>query len=186
MIRPVKDRIDLCELVREMNLTGLGCELGAGSGWFSHKILTRTRLKTVYSVDPWDKPEGSPISFRADPGLYLECLRLLLPFGPRSYVLRTLSNEAAKLFPDESFDFVYIDANHWEPEIRNDLATWWPKVRPGGVFAGHDWCDTFHLDVKNEVLKFAARERAVLNLTECDQTHEGHVIRSWFVVKERR
>lgn len=182
-MRPVKDRIDLCEMVRELGLTGPGVELGAGSGWFSHKILMRTRLSRLYSVDPWDKPPGSEISFRADPSLYLECLRLLLPFGSRSYVLRTLSAEAVGLFPDSHFSFVYIDANHWGPEITNDIAQWWPKVAPGGVFAGHDWCDTYHLDVKEAVLKFAAKERVVLNLTEKDQEHEGHVIRSWFVRK---
>lgn len=106
-----------------------------------------------------------------------------IPIGDRSYVLRTLSNEAVKLFPNGTFDFVYIDANHWGPEIRNDIETWWPKVREGGIFAGHDWCDTFHTDVKDAVLKFAAKERVVLNVTECDETWDGHVVRSWFVRK---
>jgi hypothetical protein len=179
----IKDRIALCDFVRELGLTGIGCELGAGSGWFSHKILAHTNLSKVYSVDPWDKPEGSPIDFRADPTLYIECLKTLMPFGDRSYVLRTLSNEAAKLFPDGHFDFVYIDANHWEPEIRNDIATWWPKVKPGGILAGHDYCETFHLDVKRVVDEFVDREVLTLNLTECDQTHREHVIRSWFVRK---
>lgn len=184
VIRPVKNRIDLCELVREMGFSGEGVELGAGSGWFSHKILQYSRLRRLYSVDPFDKPEESPISFRADPSVYLDCLRTLLPFGDRSYVLRTLSDEAAKLFDDGAFDFVYIDANHWEPEVRNDVEKWWPKVRRGGILAGHDWCDTYHLDVKKVVTEFVERERLALHLTDSDQTHEGHVIRSWFVFKE--
>lgn len=184
-MRPVRNRVDLCDLLGEIGFTGLGCELGAGSGWFSHKILTYSDLSRLYSVDPFDKPEGSPISFRADPSVYIDCLRTLMPFGERSYVLRTLSSEAAKLFSDETFDFVYVDANHWEPEVRNDIETWWPKVRKGGILAGHDWCDTFHLDVKKVVTEFVEREGLRLYLTEKDQEYQGHVIRSWFVVKEQ-
>lgn len=183
-MRPVKDRLDLLALLNDLDLKGAGIELGAGSGWYSHKILTHTMLSKLYSVDPWDKPPGSEIHFRADPSVYLDCLRTLWPFGDRSCLLHTLSAEAVKFFPDAHFDFVYIDANHWGPEIRNDIDQWWPKVKPGGIFAGHDWCDTFHLDVKDAVLKFVEREGLTLQLTECDQVHDGHVIRSWFVVRE--
>lgn len=179
----MKDRLELLDWIKSLGLTGVGCELGVGSGWYSHKILSRTGLSLVYSVDPWDKPEGSPISFRADPSLYIECLKTLMPFGSRSYALRTLSAEAAALFPDGHFDFVYIDANHWGPEVRNDIEQWWTKVRTGGVLAGHDYCDTFHLDVKRAVDEFVSRNSLSLGLTDCDQVHDGHVIRSWFVMK---
>lgn len=186
-MRPVTNRLDLCDLLAELGYDGEGVELGAGSGWFSHHILNRSRLSRMYSVDPFDKPPGSEISFRADPSVYLECLRTLMPYEERSYVLRTLSNEAAKLFPDAAFDFVYIDANHWKPEVQNDIETWWPKVRPGGMLAGHDWCDTFHLDVREVVDKFVRDNGLTLHLTECDQVYDGrHVIRSWFFLKPRR
>jgi hypothetical protein len=37
--------------------------------------------------------------------------------------------------------------------------------------------------VKRVVDEFVDREVLTLNLTECDQTHREHVIRSWFVRK---
>lgn len=46
---------------------------------------------------------------------------------------------AAKLFADHSLDFVFIDANHEYDSVVHDLATWAPKVKPGGLFAGHDY-----------------------------------------------
>jgi hypothetical protein len=49
------------------------------------------------------------------------------------------SLEGAKLYPDGHFDLVYIDACHDYPAVRDDIAAWLPKVRPGGVLAGHDW-----------------------------------------------
>lgn len=36
-------------------------------------------------------------------------------------------------------DFVFLDANHYLDHVRADLAAWWPRVRPGGIFCGHDY-----------------------------------------------
>jgi hypothetical protein len=49
------------------------------------------------------------------------------------------SIEGSKLFEDESLDFVYIDASHEYENVKNDLIYWYPKVKYGGVFAGHDY-----------------------------------------------
>lgn len=36
-------------------------------------------------------------------------------------------------------DFIYIDANHREEAVRDDLAYWHRKLEPGGTIAGHDY-----------------------------------------------
>lgn len=41
--------------------------------------------------------------------------------------------------PDGGVDLVYLDGDHSEPVIGQDLDHFWPKVRPGGVFCGDDW-----------------------------------------------
>lgn len=48
---------------------------------------------------------------------------------------------AAKLYEDNSLDFVFIDGDHRRENVLSDLNAWWPKVRPGGVLAGHDFDD---------------------------------------------
>jgi hypothetical protein len=53
--------------------------------------------------------------------------------------LATDSTLAAKLFPDNSVDFVYIDAEHSREALLRDLRLWWPKVKPGGIIGGHDY-----------------------------------------------
>jgi predicted O-methyltransferase YrrM len=40
-----------------------------------------------------------------------------------------------------SFDFVYIDARHDYASALEDIRDWWPKVRRGGILAGHDYVD---------------------------------------------
>mmetsp|Transcript_16520 Transcript_16520/g.40369 ORF Transcript_16520/g.40369 Transcript_16520/m.40369 type:complete len:306 (+) Transcript_16520:1341-2258(+) len=44
-------------------------------------------------------------------------------------------------YPDESFDFVYLDALHTYEAVKAEMFTWWKKVRHGGILAGHDYCN---------------------------------------------
>jgi hypothetical protein len=43
------------------------------------------------------------------------------------------------LFKDNSLDYIYIDGNHDYDHAKQDLKLWWPKLRPGGLMAGHDY-----------------------------------------------
>jgi predicted O-methyltransferase YrrM len=47
--------------------------------------------------------------------------------------------EAARHYEDLSLDMVFIDADHSYESVRNDIAAWLPKVRLGGILAGHDF-----------------------------------------------
>jgi len=48
------------------------------------------------------------------------------------------SANAADLFEDGSVDFVFIDASHEYQAVSRDISAWYPKVRDGGIIAGHD------------------------------------------------
>ena len=43
--------------------------------------------------------------------------------------------------PDEAFDFVYLDGAHDNKNVRKELPRYFRKLRPGGVLAGHDYCN---------------------------------------------
>jgi len=49
------------------------------------------------------------------------------------------SVEAAAQFNDASVDFVFIDADHSYDAVRADIRAWRPKLRAGGLLAGHDY-----------------------------------------------
>jgi len=49
------------------------------------------------------------------------------------------SAAAAGLYADELFDVVFIDGAHELEAVRRDLAAWMPKLKPGGLLAGHDF-----------------------------------------------
>lgn len=52
---------------------------------------------------------------------------------------RATSVTAALRFPHEWVDLVFLDGGHTLTEVLEDIAAWWPRVRPGGVIAGHDF-----------------------------------------------
>lgn len=49
------------------------------------------------------------------------------------------SEEKAKLYKDESLDFVFIDANHTYEYVKKDIEAWLPKIKKGGIIGGHDF-----------------------------------------------
>ena len=52
--------------------------------------------------------------------------------------IKSESSEAAHVFQDDSVDFVFLDANHDHDWVKRDILAWLPKVRKGGIIAGHD------------------------------------------------
>lgn len=56
---------------------------------------------------------------------------------------RSCVTEAAEATVPPLLDAVYIDACHDTRSVWQDLETWWPRVRPGGLLAGHDYLDAW-------------------------------------------
>ena len=41
----------------------------------------------------------------------------------------------------KSIDFIFLDAEHYNPNDRDNIDFWLPKIKPGGMFSGHDWVE---------------------------------------------
>lgn len=118
-------------------------------------------------------------------GRYQQTLSLLAQFGDRSDVWRLTGHDAGGQLQDESLDFAYIDARHDYSSVREDIRDWWPKVKPGGLLAGHDYIDgklpTGTYGVKSAVDEFFTERRLRVFHTWRDAT-----TKSWFVLKPMR
>jgi predicted O-methyltransferase YrrM len=71
--------------------------------------------------------------------------------------LQGWSDACAKEFDDRSLDLVFVDADHSEEWVLRDLSAWLPKVRRGGIIAGHDYGSRHHPGVKLAVDRTFAR-----------------------------
>lgn len=132
-------RAELCLLFAAMGFKE-GAEVGVWTGKFSERICQTVQGVHLRCVDPWT-PYAAYRERKNDPerlaSAYKEAQQRLRPFG--CTLMRMTSLEAAKQVPDASLDFVYLDGNHERAFIQADLQAWTPKVRQGGIVAGHDF-----------------------------------------------
>ena len=75
---------------------------------------------------------------------------------PNHYFIEKLTHEAVHSV-QEQLDLVYIDVAHNKFDVQRDIKTWWPKIRLGGIIAGHDY---HGYDVAEAVLEIFPRTRA--------------------------
>ena len=152
--------------IREKFGKGLtGAEIGVYKGdnaEFMLKILEPTML---YLIDPWNNFLDTDSNEIIGETQYIETQQRLKEYGNKRLIKRT-SQEASKIIQDE-LDFVYIDADHHYDSIVNDLKLWYPKVKKGGVLAGHDYHKSMEGIVK-AVNEFYANNKLQLMYAETD------------------
>lgn len=118
---------------------GRGAEIGVLYGDTSLYLLHQFRNLYLFSIDPY-LPYDEPNRTAADLARYEGYARQrLAPFGSQSIMVKKTSVDAAPSIPDESLDFVFIDAQHTYEACTEDIQTWFPKVRRGGLITGHDY-----------------------------------------------
>lgn len=112
----------------------VGIELGVAEGMFSHLVLSRKEVQHWYSVDMWAGDRGHDVN------QYKKAVSKLLPYKEKNTVLKLRFDEALSLFPDEFFDFIYVDGYaHTGQDGGKTFDDWWPKLKSGGIFAGDDY-----------------------------------------------
>jgi len=142
-ITTYKNRLDLLDLVNQKYPGGKGVEIGVFKGQFSKEILSRWN-GTLYMVDVW-RPLGEEYEDMSNHSLhvsaYSEAMENIKGLEDRGIMIRSDSKSASEIFPDNSLDFVYIDANHAYDFVVEDINLWFPKLKKGGIFSGHDYID---------------------------------------------
>jgi hypothetical protein len=121
----------------------VGVEIGVFKGQFS-KVLMEEWNGTLYMIDPW-RPLGEEYidssNHKDHLDAYEQATNSIRGFEDRAFMLRGLSEQMVKLFANNSLDFVYIDGNHAYDFVKQDMEMWWPKLKKGGLFCGHDYLD---------------------------------------------
>ncbi|CAK9067916.1 Hypothetical protein SCF082_LOCUS34300 [Durusdinium trenchii] len=103
-------------------------EIGVNNAITSEYLLRKFDRLEFDGVDPFYDAES----------IFAEASQRIGNYGPRARLWRMSSQEAAARFPPETFDVVFIDGDHSYSAVREDLRLWRPKIRPGGLLAGHD------------------------------------------------
>eukprot|EP00747_Dinoflagellata_sp_TGD_P187809 gnl/TRDRNA2_/TRDRNA2_45859_c0_seq2.p1 gnl/TRDRNA2_/TRDRNA2_45859_c0~~gnl/TRDRNA2_/TRDRNA2_45859_c0_seq2.p1 ORF type:complete len:129 (+),score=24.57 gnl/TRDRNA2_/TRDRNA2_45859_c0_seq2:118-504(+) len=73
--------------------------------------------------------------------MYKMCMTILAPHAHRARIHRLTGELAAPLFEDGELDLIWVDGNHDYEFVVKDLRLYIPKLRSGGVVAGHNYCE---------------------------------------------
>lgn len=142
------NRVALAVLIQ--NQAKPGCRMAEVGSWlgngstqiFLHELRSHSEGSSVLCVDTW---RGNPNVQR-----HQDIVERFDVFGTfrsnvesaqspvKLHALVAPSGDAAALLADSSFDLIFIDADHSYTAVRDDIAAWRSKVRPGGILCGHD------------------------------------------------
>ncbi|KAG2491639.1 hypothetical protein HYH03_010010 [Edaphochlamys debaryana] len=139
-----KDRKDIAAILQQKGFK-TGVELGVQRAWFSaHNLYHWTSCEKYYLVDAWAHQVNYEDLANVDQSkqneIYNEAVTNLAAYASKTVFLRNYTNDAIKYIPD-NVDFVYVDARHDYCGVMEDLKLYWPKIRVGGIMAGHDYLD---------------------------------------------
>lgn len=118
------------------------CELGVFEGDNFMEMIAHTPQLAV-AIDSW-KNDGvhtlkdasySNNELHTQYNYFLNKVKNI----PFVQIIRDSTSNASKKFPDNWFDFVYIDADHSFDACYLDLLTWYPKVKKSKFLMGHDY-----------------------------------------------
>lgn len=133
-----------CEMVKKYpdgsRFVEVGCWLGRSACYLGVEIVNSGKNIKLDCVDTWlGAPELLEEEVIKNGTLYSYFLKNIEPLKDVVNPIRLTSTQASLLYDDNSLDFVFIDADHTPEGIRGDLRCWYPKVKSGGVIAGHDY-----------------------------------------------
>lgn len=133
----------------------VGVWKGMSASYMAVEIVNSGKNIKLDCVDNWEFVENlqediSPEFFGEN--IYETFLKNIEPVSHIITPIKKISWEGSKLYSDNSLDFVFIDAAHDYESVKKDINSWFPKIKEGGIIAGHDygWSD----DVKKAVDEF--------------------------------
>jgi len=90
------------------------------------------------------------------------------------------SENIVNQFEDNSLDVVFIDTVVDEEEYKNQIVTWFKKVKRKGVLCGHDWHIKKVKDITLELLKNLGEDHRHRGYTNKWQESNGII---WYITK---
>ncbi len=151
----------------------VGCWKGRSTTYMGVEIINSGKNITLDCVDTFEGSSEHGIVNKDK--LYTEFYNNVEPVRNaigKIHIMKSV--DAAKLYADNSLDFVFIDASHDYDNVSRDLAAWWPKIKMNGMIAGDDYSDSVWPGVVRGVNEFFGVSHIP------DTHHRPH----WYIIKK--
>lgn len=143
----------------------VGAEIGIGKGHHASFFLSELNIDFVFLIDPFTiyKDERMMVGLEKIREWEKKAHINLDKYKHKTKWIKEKSADAIKLFANNSLDFVYIDGNHTYESVAEDISLYYPKVKKGGLFSGHDYD---YESVKRAVDDFVSKENLKLYIED--------------------
>lgn len=115
-------------------------EVGPWLGRSTMALVLGSNTKDITVVDKWEGTLGEEKDFPVVGVPIRE--EFINNMKKADFVPAMIYEEtwkAAERFEDGSISLLFIDANHSLDAVCQDMLSWMPKVKSGGIICGHDW-----------------------------------------------
>lgn len=174
-------RNDLPKLItaESPNIIEIGVEWGGFTDLYYPQLSKNAHL---WLLDLW-QTEGNDFYFSTLQGQVEKGYdRVQKLYGTKDNVtlVKGSSFENHEEFPDNFFDWIYIDADHSYNGIKTNIEKWYPKLKKGGIFSGHD----YDPDPRNVVYDHFSINKVVNEIFpgKFSLTNESYY-KSWYFIK---
>lgn len=131
----------------------VGCWKGRSVCYLAVEVVNQNKNIKIDCVDIFEYSNiQSDIAEPKYENIYGQLLENIKPVRNIVNPVKGESSIVSGFYPEESLDFVFIDAAHDFENVFKDISCWFGKVKKGGVIAGHDYESS--LGVKEAVDKF--------------------------------
>lgn len=140
-------------------------EIGSWKGRSTLALACNTP-GTVYAVDTWKGTEqqGDELS-QHEPGWLLEEFKRNTAGISNIVICEGTSVDMARLHMGLTVDMIFIDGYHTYEGVRDDILSWSPMLRPGGILCGHDYVPPYWDGLLKAVHEFIPKFRVVEGTT---------------------
>ena len=123
-------------------------------------------MKKIYLVDPWkeyiDNDFGEIVDNQKIHDERYEFVKKRFQKNTKVEIIRKISVDVSKQFPDNYFDFIYLDGDHSYEAVKMDLNHWHPKLKKYGVMCGDDFGHISGRGVIEAVQEFSFQKKLII------------------------
>lgn len=127
----------------------VGVWLGQSAIFMASQIAKSGKDIQFFAVDPWNRMDFYQNNFQkhlahvhsrgGSPRAAFNRNVQESGLGHLIHPVQMNSIDFARTLEDRSVDFAFLDGDHTFLGLLADLRAWWPKIKPGGYLAGHDY-----------------------------------------------
>lgn len=131
----------LLEKISKMGPNVKGIEIGVSTGFNSYIMIEECpNISKIVGIDPFEGYQDWSSFIPQDhmDFMYTVFLDNYEHMKDKFELIKLKSSAAATRLKNEDYDFVFIDGDHSLRAVLTDLDKYVPKIKKGGLIAGHD------------------------------------------------